>query len=303
MPSSHEHMLFRKLKEQLSQNLRERHPEVPENIEDWKGNEIALFQQDLMAKANGRVSEKWFYTHIKNSNGNIPRIDILNLLSQYAGHQSWNAFKTKNRKLINKKMSWWKVFVPTGILVMLFNFYEHRPGTYQFCLIDAYSQQPLTAADMEVWQLKKNESPLKIALAETGCFSLKGEGNQVHFAIVGPYYLGDTLIRNFPRKKGRETIELKSNDYAMMISAFSRKNMADWQRRRNQLDLMISESAVIIQLQPEAALSMEMYNKQEFIDKMTTPIKSLKNIRIVEIKHQHDQIIEMKFVQDNRETP
>ena len=32
---------------------------------------------------NGRISEKWFYTHIKSNSGKLPRIDMLNILSEY----------------------------------------------------------------------------------------------------------------------------------------------------------------------------------------------------------------------------
>lgn len=303
MPLSHDHRLFQQLKGQLSQNLREKHPEVPENIEDWKGKDIALFQQDLMEKVNGRVSEKWFYTHIKNSNGNIPRLDILNLLSEYTGHHNWQTFRARNRKLVVRKISLGVILLPVGVLVILLYLFQFRPGNYQFCLVDAYSQKSLNAADVEVWQMKNGESPLKVKLNDAGCFSLKSRDKQVQLVITGPYVHSDTLLRTFTQKKGRETIEVRSNDYALMISAFSRKDITDWQRRRNQLDFMIADNAVIFQLLPGEMLSMEMYNKQEFIDKMTTPINSLKNIRIVEIRHWQDQITEMKFVQENQDMP
>lgn len=43
---------------------------------------------------------------------------------------------------------------------------------------------------------------------------------------------------------------------------------------------------------------MALYNKEEFINKMTMPIKSLKNISILETKYEGNQIVEIRFVQN-----
>ena len=84
---------FQLLKKDIAATLRDSFPEVNEHIELWKGVEISQLQEDLVSKVGGRVSEKWFYTHIKSNQGSVPRIDVLDLLSQYVGYNSWASYK------------------------------------------------------------------------------------------------------------------------------------------------------------------------------------------------------------------
>ena len=53
------------------------------SIEEWKGNDIVAFQEDLFENVKGTISEKWFYTYLKNDIDKLPRIDMLNMLSNY----------------------------------------------------------------------------------------------------------------------------------------------------------------------------------------------------------------------------
>jgi hypothetical protein len=68
----------------------------------WKGQEITHFQDDLRSKTGSTVSEKWFYTYVKNNPEKLPRIDILNLLAQYIGENNWHAFaKAEKNRIID----------------------------------------------------------------------------------------------------------------------------------------------------------------------------------------------------------
>ena len=98
---------FKILKDEVVKTLQKVHS-VSSDIEKWKGQEIIYLQDDLADKVNGRISEKWFYTHIKSNSGKLPRIDMLNILCEYAGYQNWydlkNAFpQSKHRKLSKQK--------------------------------------------------------------------------------------------------------------------------------------------------------------------------------------------------------
>ncbi len=64
-------------------------------ISKWKGIDIIYFQEDLRKIAKGSISEKSFYTYFKNKPSKPPRIDVLNMLSIYAGYKDWNDFKRK----------------------------------------------------------------------------------------------------------------------------------------------------------------------------------------------------------------
>ena len=87
-----EHILFDELKKEVAEVYRKTYPSCQLAIEDWKGQDITNFQEELIANVKGRISEKWFYTHIKSKCEKLPRIDMLNMLSQYAGYQDWRDF-------------------------------------------------------------------------------------------------------------------------------------------------------------------------------------------------------------------
>ena len=65
--------------------MQQSYPGINSAISEWKGQDITDFQEELLSKVNAHISEKWFYTHMKSTNKTLPRIDVLNLLSKYAG--------------------------------------------------------------------------------------------------------------------------------------------------------------------------------------------------------------------------
>ena len=88
---------FEQLKKDVqAQYLKEYTPSY-DDISKWKGIDIIYFQEDLRKKAKGNISEKSFYTYFKNTPvTKLPRIDMLTLLSIYAGYTSWFDFKKKH---------------------------------------------------------------------------------------------------------------------------------------------------------------------------------------------------------------
>ena len=90
--------LFSLLKEEIAACMKRSYPGINPSISEWKGQEIVDFQEELLQKVNAHISEKWFYTHIKSRKPTLPRIDILNLLSNYAGYANWDDFKLKHQE-------------------------------------------------------------------------------------------------------------------------------------------------------------------------------------------------------------
>lgn len=293
---------FQLLKKQVAATLQLSVPGISPEIETWKGQEIVYFQEDLELKVKGRISEKWFYTHIKDKNSKLPRIDILNLLSKYAGYNDWNDFKLKNvfkeeqdNDLLRKanKVKW-MLYLILVLLVVSTVYYLFRPKTYNFCFIDSDKNAAITNQPIEIILLKENQSPRHI-LCKNGCFSVTTREKQIQFIVKTAYYRVDTITRylNLPR----EEIRLRTNDYALMIHYFSRANKADWAKRRKQLDLMIAGDALIYQVYDDENIGMELFNKQEFIDKLTMPVRSLNNIEIIETIYSGNKISMLKFRQ------
>ena len=88
---------FEQLKNEVQSQYLENHTPSFDDISKWKGIDIIYFQEDLRKIAKGNISEKSFYTYFKNSPVlKLPRIDMLNILSIYAGYMSWYEFKKKH---------------------------------------------------------------------------------------------------------------------------------------------------------------------------------------------------------------
>lgn len=88
---------FEQLKNEVQAQYLLNHTPSFDEISKWKGIDIIYFQEDLRKKAKGNISEKSFYTYFKTAPvTKLPRIDMLNLLSVYAGYQSWYEFKKKH---------------------------------------------------------------------------------------------------------------------------------------------------------------------------------------------------------------
>lgn len=88
---------FEQLKNKVQAEFLKENTPSYDDISKWKGIDIIYFQEDLRKKAKGNISEKSFYTYFKNSPvTKLPRIDMLNLLSIYAGYSSWYDFKKQH---------------------------------------------------------------------------------------------------------------------------------------------------------------------------------------------------------------
>ena len=308
---------FELLKQQVEATFRQQGISCQESIHEWKGKQITLFQESLSEQVGGYVSEKWFYTHLKvEKNEKLPRIDMLNLLARYVGAEDWQAFLSSvtvdskpevlaKEPTIAKKTRIPTFLLPVGILILggmflLVSFFN-KVESYQFCIVDQDDGMPIVAQNIEVFLLKEGESPLPLKVDSLGCLFIETSTEKLMTLKIQALYYQPVLIqRAFKSAKTQETIALKKDDYALMIHYFSTNKMEDWKARRAQLDLMLSAEAQIIQVHNKTGGGMALYNKEEFINKMTMPIKSLKNINILETKYEGKQIVEIRFVQNKK---
>lgn len=299
---------FLALKAAVEQKFRQGYPHCPP-IQEWRGQEIVLFQEDLAEKVQGRLSEKWFYTHIKQSQGEkLPRIDLLNMLSQYADYEGWEAFKrsqsvpqgdNKKTQLGEKRsIKWWPIAATSlGIVLVLMAFmWPAREAS--LCFADADGGEVLypTQIKVSVW-LPKKQLAVPLPVDSSACVRIAKKYQRYSLIIQAPYYRSDTLTDIDRDWLEGEKILLQKDDYALMIHYFSTAKLEDWAKRRQQLNEIFANNARIFQVLPEGQVGMEMYNKQEFIDKLTTPINSLRNLEIIETIYAGEQIIGLRFQQ------
>ena len=307
---------FYLLKGELLSKYREEYPSWTGAIHDFKTREIANFQNMLERTVGSRISEKWFYTHIKPlENEKLPRIDTLDMLSAFIGYENWEAFVErayeKRKQTVEQeaiqvlteksvKPASKKMFVLVGVIiamVLLLGFlFLQKTNVYTVCFVDGDVGKAIEGA-IEVTVFKEGESPVIRNTDEQGCIHFDESGDMIRFSVIAPYYKRDTIVRSLLHAEKSEVIKLRKDDFALMIHLFSTNNLKDWEKRRKQLDKMISDEAVIFQINEEN-LGLEMYNKSEFINKLTMPINSLKNIRIVDTKYKRKKIVEMRFVQE-----
>jgi hypothetical protein len=69
-----------------------------------------------------------------------------------------------------------------------------------------------------------------------------------------------------------------------------------WEKRREQLAGILSEDAIIYQV-PDKSIGngMALYNKWEFIDKITMPSSGLRQIEIVDCRYINGKISILRF--------
>lgn len=275
----------------------------PKNISEWKGETIVAFQEDLLHKTKGRISEKSFYTYFKKDTEKLPRIDILNLLSIYSGYSSWEAFKTahqtttpKQQQLFKKKKAKYSafLFLLAIIALVIISFVVlNRTHEFTFCLIDEDQNTAITTP-IKIEILKENESSIHINTDSTGCFTYKTTKDRIRFVVQSPYHKKDTIIRTITSNTNTR-IPLITDNYALMLKYYSNGNFTDVQKRRQQLETLIATNAQIYQIYPNAT-GIELYSKKEFINKLTIPTSSLKNIHILDKAYHNGQITKLKFI-------
>ena len=368
---------FAALRQAVEARFREGHPHCHVPISEWKGQWIVDFQEDLLAKVQGRVSEKWFYTYFRKKEvRKLPRIDMLNLLSRYAGYQNWADLCNQvalpevvtaegvqartdpypgptsqrsggaasqvavSRELVERESvrqveqedisesqstkegtgvsarsapseratpsrrinlnNWVAVICVLGIAATAaYAFWGSTDPqeAYELEFVDAFTQSTLQHAPQV--QVLSPEGHWQEVQPEEGKLTLKGRpGVEERIALSGAYCRAETLTLTYPDRPAPLSLKVKPDDFAIMIHIFANSEVGDWQSRRDKLDHMLAENAEIFQVDPEEQLGMEMYNKAEFINKLTMPVQGLRNLEILETKY-NDQgrISGLRFIQ------
>jgi hypothetical protein len=298
-------ILFKLLKKEIAAAMKLTYPGMNPEVSEWKGQEITDFQEDLLKKVNGRLSEKWFYTHMKASGISLPRIDVLNMLSKYAGYSNWDDFRFKKSAQVPipeklKKAN--NIFIKIPVLVvftviLLYAAYRIiNTQKYHFTFIDSETGEPIQNSNIMVDLLLKDESPLSYKCDDDGSLVLRTDQSKIKMIVRAPYYSPDTVQRILKKFNHLEQIKLHIDPYALMIHYFSQTDVKGWQNRREQLDRIFNEGAIIYQVPDKMGVAgMELYNKREFIDKLTMPTTSLRQIEILDTRYDRGQIVLLRF--------
>jgi hypothetical protein len=295
---------FSLLKKQIAATFLASHS-ASSDIREWKGNTITDFQEDLRNKTKGSISEKWFYTYIKNDAEKLPRIDMLNLLSAYVGFENWNNFVAQHSEVeteteievekpvkSSQKFVWLIISLPIIIIV----FYGLLPteNTFTFCFTDADQREAITKIPLDIEVIRENESSLYFKTDSLGCFSYSTPEKELKFVVKSPYHKTDTIVRHI-NSSTHKTVQLQTDDYALMLLYYANGNKDDWKKRRAQLNELIAENAQIYRVFKKD-IGIEMYTKKEFINLLTIPTSTLKKMQILDKVYANEQIVKLKFM-------
>jgi hypothetical protein len=299
---------FGELKKQIVAMMQKSYPGINPDISEWRGQEITDFQEELVQKINAHVSEKWFYTHMKTGSRSLPRIDILNILSRYAGYANWDDFafrnfhgpdaesagKTgeeqaspgkENRSFFRGEYGF-MVLIPLTALVLItllvFSYRWFSVKEYRFCFRDADTKELIRGIPVRAEILEPGNVAENVLTGTDGTLRFRTGESRIKMAVSAPYYMPDTVVR-IVRKLDRDVyFDLRPDDYALMIRYFSTGNVDDWSRRRARLNEIFSDDAMICQvIREKDAKGTVFYDKQEFIDRMSVPAGSLRNIEVL----------------------
>ena len=266
------------------------------DVKQWAGKSITLFQEDLFHKVKARVSEKWFYTYFKNDVEKLPRIDMLNLLSQYVGYKNWVDFKLSHTKAssnsVRKSIAY---ILPLLLIITLIGFwFATKNNTYTFCFINDIDGQAITNIALDVKILTDDESPIYLKSDANGCITHTTKADYMKFVVQSPYHKTDTIIKSI-HNLDNGNVKLNTDDYALMLDYYSKKNVVDWNSHRKNLENIFSNDALIYQVFPNN-IGIELFSKDEFINKLTIPTKSLERMKIISKSYAEGKIVKLKFI-------
>ena len=106
--------------------------------------------------------------------------------------------------------------------------------------------------------------------------------------IKSPFYEDQVIV--VKNEHPHQNIVLKPVDFAMMLKAFMKSDIKDWQTRKKQLNKILADDLeVIVMLKND--LGAEYFNKQEFSEKLIIPSQSLQKMKIIDIQNNDNQQI------------
>lgn len=209
------------------------------------------------------------------------------------------------RKNILKKNAW---AIITSILITITGVLGFKDEifskTYKYCFTDK-DRGVSVINTLEIRIIKENESPLLYKIKPGECFYYSTKDKNIKMQISAPFYEYLEVNRNLENAPEEEMIELKPDDYKMAAYYFSIKDVkggnsaeqvALIKQKRNQLESLISNNAVIYQVYDNNTYGIERLDKQKYITLVTTPTTSLKNLSVIEMKKDNKgKIVSIKF--------
>ncbi len=327
--------LFDLLKKDVSKRFFESNSASSPDISEWKGQDIVNFQEDVFSKTRSTVSEKWFYTYFKSDFKKLPRIDMLNLLTQYAGYSGWSEFlRTQQKSFENptlESFSEEQPEIPASDAKMkdLHSSRQEqlgrkaepkkRSGAFWYVLLTVVGlvlvacgvyfgliyQKTYEFCFVDADRNSAITEPIEITIARKGFTPLElfTEKGCVEFSSSE-----DTLLMaiNSTYYK-QDTFKLNLHEYRGMetirlepddykvMLRHYSKSSQSVKERIKMLDEMIANDALIYQVYDNEYFGVEVLSKKQYINLVSLPTSSLKNFTLIEAERKNGKIVKIKF--------
>jgi predicted DNA-binding transcriptional regulator AlpA len=289
--------LFYQLKKSVLEQYQNSYPYFNGSWKSFSTQDILNLIEDIQLTTKQTVSEKWIYTHLKpETNQKLPRKDMLDILSVYVGKSGWDEFvfnsningningnNIKNIKFgFSKKFGIWMLFfgsLSIGFFIWKFASKEEHKIEFQ----NSFTKDSIAKEDVKAFVIEDTvEKQIDIQSQTLNI------DKATKVILKSPFYKPKeiTILPNEPIAR----VELNPNDFAMMLKAFMKSDIKDWQTRKEQLNKILSDNLeVMVMLQNN--LGAEYFNKTEFSQKIIIPTAALKKLKIVELKQEKDNKI------------
>ena len=247
--------IFYQLKKSVLEHYQNSYPYFKGSWKNFSSQDILNLIDDIQLKTKQSVSEKWIYTHLKpDSNKKLPRKDMLDILSVYIGKSAWDELKFNFQNDVkfndlevadkNSKNKFRIGLVVVVILVVGFSIWKFASNNNQKIEFQNSFTKDSIAKD-EVKAFVVEDSVEKQIDLEFPILNLE-KGSKV--VLKSPLYKPKEIIISTDEPVSR--VELSPNDYAMMLNAFMKSDIKDWQTRKEQLNKILSDNLeVMVMLQ------------------------------------------------------
>jgi hypothetical protein len=300
---------FQELKDKVLLKYQEQYPFFQGTWKTFSSQDIQNLIGLIEVQCKQTISEKWIYTHLKpENNSKIPRKDMLNILSQFVGYSGWDeftfeekVFESKASKEVTKsKTKFWYTLLLLifGIAIAFVFFYKKEaPKSKDIELNNEFTNEKVNSNEVKVYEV--NDSVSKPLEVKEGKVQVSNEDKKTKLVIKSPFYKTKTIDLNANGEVSESNkIDLKPDDYAMMIKVFMSSDIKDWKTRKEQLDKILSDNLEVMVMLKDN-LGAEYFNKTEFSQKLIIPTASLRKMKIIEIEKETNQKI--KFIRITQE--
>ncbi len=260
--------------EETSENQKISEPEEKNNLSNKNNGEIT--DESVVLQKSNTDNQI-----IKEKNKDLSTYDISNQKSAFS---------------FVKKYLWLGISAVLAIIAGILGFKDDLfSRKYYYSFIDADRSSKINA-ELQVQILKDNESPILYTTQPNKPFVYTTKSKKLTMVVSSPYYKTDTIRRNLETAPEAENIELKPNDYSIMLFYYS-KSIKDLKKKRESLNYLISDNALIYQVYDNETYGVETMNKLRYINLVTLPSTSLENLEVIDTRNddKSGKIIMIKF--------